>query len=145
VDGETGVLFVHYPDGRVTGDAFVMVKDEDEASKLLLKHKEMMGTRYIELFRSTASEVQQVFKRSQDPKYYQTTSSKDFSSAMPLSVLPPEMISGGRKDCIRMKNLPLESGVEQILEFLGIHSQHIVHQGVHMILNSQVSSFFLGL
>ena len=48
-------------------------------------------------------------------------------------------MSGGRKDCIRLRNLPLDCGVEQILEFLGIHSQHIVHQGVHMILNAQVS------
>lgn len=31
----------------------------------------------------------------------------------------------------------VKSGVEQILEFLGIHSQHIVHQGCHMIFNAQ--------
>lgn len=37
-----------------------MVKDEDQAIQALLKHKETMGTRYIELFRSTAAEVQQV-------------------------------------------------------------------------------------
>ncbi|CAF1485782.1 unnamed protein product, partial [Adineta steineri] len=60
VDGEEGVLFVHYPDGRSTGDAFVMVKTENEASQALLKHKETMGARYIELFRSTTAEVQQV-------------------------------------------------------------------------------------
>ena len=60
VDGEEGVLFVHYPDGRSTGDAFVMLKTENEAAQALLKHKEIMGTRYIELFRSTTAEVQQV-------------------------------------------------------------------------------------
>ena len=60
VDGEEGVLFVHYPDGRSTGDAFVMVKTEDQAAQALFKHKEMMGLRYIELFRSTTAEVQQV-------------------------------------------------------------------------------------
>lgn len=50
-----------------------------------------------------------------------------------------EMISGGnRRDCIRLRNLPLDCGVEQILEFLGVHSQHIMPQGVHMIYNSQV-------
>ena len=41
-----------------------------------------------------------------------------------------------------MKNLPLECGIEQLLEFLGVHSQHIVQQGVHMILNSQVNYNF---
>jgi epithelial splicing regulatory protein 1/2 len=114
-----------------------MFKIEEEACKALLKHKEIMGTRYIELFRSTTAEVQQVFKRSQDPKHYQNAL-KDIPFA-PLPLLPPEMISGGnRRDCIRLRNLPLECGVEQILEFLGVHSQHIMHQGVHMIFNSQV-------
>ena len=32
--------------------------------------------------------------------------------------------------------MPIDSGVEQILEFLGVHSQHIVQQGVHMIYNA---------
>lgn len=87
VDNEQGVLFVHYPDGRSTGDAFVMFKTDEEASRALLKHKETMGTRYIELFRSTTAEVQQVFKRSQDPKHYQN-SLKDIPFA-PLPLLPP--------------------------------------------------------
>ncbi|UJR20766.1 hypothetical protein I4U23_023883 [Adineta vaga] len=135
VDGEDGVLFVHYPDGRSTGDAFVMVKTENEASQALLKHKETMGVRYIELFRSTTAEVQQVFRRSQDPKNFQT-SLKDIPFA-PLPILPPEMLTtGNKRDCIRVRNLPIECGIEQILEFLGIHSQHIVAQGVHMVYNA---------
>lgn len=134
VDGEEGVLFVHYPDGRSTGDAFVMVKSELEASQTLVKHKETMGTRYIELFRSTTAEVQQVLRRSQDPKNFQT-SLKDIPYA-PLPMIPPEMLTiGNRKDCIRVRNLPMECGIEQILEFLGVHSQHIVAQGVHMVYN----------
>jgi hypothetical protein len=40
-----------------------MVKTENEASQALLKHKETMGARYIELFRSTTAEVQQVRSR----------------------------------------------------------------------------------
>ena len=40
-----------------------MVKTENEATQALLKHKEIMGTRYIELFRSTTAEVQQVSER----------------------------------------------------------------------------------
>ena len=114
-----------------------MFKTEEEVNKALTKHKETMGVRYIELFRSTTAEVQQVFKRSQDSKFYQS----NFKEAQltPLPILPPEMISGGnRKDCIRIRNLPTDCGVEQILEFLGVHSQHIIHQGVHMIFNAQV-------
>ena len=60
VDGEDGVLFVKKPDGRATGDAFVLLAVEHDAEKALQKHKENMGSRYIELFRSTTAEVQQV-------------------------------------------------------------------------------------
>jgi epithelial splicing regulatory protein 1/2 len=130
------VLFVHYPDGRATGDAVVMIGSEEEAANALLKHKAMMGPRYIELFRSTTAEVQQVLKRSQDPKNYQSNFKE--ASFVPLPVIPADLITGGnRKDCIRLRNLPFESSVEQILEFLGMHSQHIVQQGVHMIFNAQ--------
>ncbi len=92
-------MFVHYPDGRATGDAFVMVRTEEECAQALLKHKAMMGARYIELFRTTTAEVQQVLKRSQDPKNYQS----HFKEAA-LTMLPSEMISAGNvKDCVRLK------------------------------------------
>jgi epithelial splicing regulatory protein 1/2 len=58
-DGE-GILFVKKPDGRSTGDAFVLFADESDAPKALSKHRESIGQRYIELFRSTIAEVQQV-------------------------------------------------------------------------------------
>lgn len=59
-DGEDGVLFVKKWDGKATGDAFVLFREESDAPKALSKHKECIGTRYIELFRSTVAEVQQV-------------------------------------------------------------------------------------
>lgn len=58
--GKEGILFVTYPDGRPTGDAFVLFACEEYAQNALKKHKELLGKRYIELFRSTAAEVQQV-------------------------------------------------------------------------------------
>lgn len=58
------MLFVKKPDGRATGDAFVLFKEEMEGEKALLKHKEIIGSRYIELFRSTTAEVQQVSRLS---------------------------------------------------------------------------------
>lgn len=46
--------------------------------------------------------------------------------------------TGSRKDCIRLRGLPYEAQVEQILEFLGDSSKNIVYQGVHMVYNAQV-------
>lgn len=58
--GEDGVLFVKKNGGRATGDAFVLFETEEMASKALQKHRELIGSRYIELFRSSVSEVQLV-------------------------------------------------------------------------------------
>ena len=71
MEDESGVLFVRKPDGRATGDAFVLFAEELDAEKALQKHKEIMGTRYIELFRSTTAEVQQV-----SPKRHRVVSLK---------------------------------------------------------------------
>ena len=60
-----GVLFVKRPDGRATGDAFVLFAEEEDAEKALEKHKDSIGSRYIELFRSTTAEVQQVILYNQ--------------------------------------------------------------------------------
>jgi len=60
LDDDEGVLFVRRPDGRATGDAFVLFAEEGDAGKALSKHRESIGSRYIELFRSTTAEVQQV-------------------------------------------------------------------------------------
>lgn len=60
MDAEDGVLFVKKPDKRATGDAFVLFAHEEDAAKALSKHRELIGSRYIELFRSTTAEVQQV-------------------------------------------------------------------------------------
>ncbi|GBM19593.1 RNA-binding protein fusilli [Araneus ventricosus] len=59
MDGEEGVLFVKKADGRATGDAFVLFQSEEMAARALQKHREVIGSRYIELFRSTTAEVQQ--------------------------------------------------------------------------------------
>ncbi|XP_069687458.1 RNA-binding protein fusilli isoform X7 [Periplaneta americana] len=137
MDGEEGVLFVKKPDGRATGDAFVLFSQEEDAGKALSKHRELIGSRYIELFRSTTAEVQQVLNRSMDPKTYE--------QQMPLIAQVPQMpllpqhiiTSGTRKDCIRLRGLPYEAQVEHILDFLGEHAKNIVFQGVHMVYNAQ--------
>lgn len=63
LDGVDGVLFVKKPDGRATGDAFVLFPVESDAQHALSRHRESIGQRYIELFRSTTAEVQQVRPR----------------------------------------------------------------------------------
>lgn len=137
MDGDDGVLFVKKADGRATGDAFVLFQSEEMASRALQKHREVIGSRYIELFRSTTAEVQQVLNRCMDPRTYEQQ--QPLLTNLPqVPLISPQLLPpGSRKDCIRLRGLPFEAQVEQILEFLGEHSKNIVYQGVHMVYNAQ--------
>ena len=85
LDEDHGVLFVKKPDGRATGDAFVLFQEEGDGEKALQKHKEVIGSRYIELFRSTTAEVQQVRSDAQWPQGYR------FQGC--LHMFPPQVLN----------------------------------------------------
>uniref|UniRef100_A0A8C5PUK8 Epithelial splicing regulatory protein 1 n=1 Tax=Leptobrachium leishanense TaxID=445787 RepID=A0A8C5PUK8_9ANUR len=130
--GKEGILFVTYPDGRPTGDAFVLFSCEEYAQNALKKHKDLLGKRYIELFRSTAAEVQQVLNRySSAPLIPLQT--PPIIPVLPQPFIPPVNI----RDCIRLRGLPYVATIEDILEFLGEFSADIRTHGVHMVLNHQ--------
>lgn len=140
LDGEEGILFVRHPDGRSTGDAFVLFPDEDEANKALMKHKQCIGTRYIELFKSTTAEVQQVLNNTAEGTTQEANGSQPLISQIPqiFPTMAPQqaIICGNARDCIRLRGLPFEATVSDILTFLGEHSRNIVFHGVHMVYNA---------
>ncbi|XP_062836237.1 epithelial splicing regulatory protein 1 isoform X1 [Anolis carolinensis] len=130
--GKEGILFVTYPDHRPTGDAFVLFACEEYAQNALKKHKDLLGKRYIELFRSTAAEVQQVLNR------YSSTPLIPLPTPPILPVLPQQFVPPTNvRDCIRLRGLPYAATIEDILGFLGEFSADIRTHGVHMVLNHQ--------
>lgn len=136
-DGAEGLLFVKYPDGRPTGDAFVLFSCEEYAQNALKKHKQILGKRYIELFRSTAAEVQQVLNRYLSTPLISTLPP---SPVMPLPMLATQPFlpaSSSVRDCVRLRGLPYTAGIEDILEFMAEHTVDIKPHGVHMVLNQQ--------
>ncbi|RZF48745.1 hypothetical protein LSTR_LSTR013829 [Laodelphax striatellus] len=173
MDGTDGVLFVKKPDGRATGDAFVLFAEDEVAPKALSKHRELivlpdctakrnfnrktatvrsyfhmfqhsrMNRNYIlRWFAQTlgTKNSYHVLNRSMDPKTFEVTPAPLALPALPqpMPLLPQHVItSGTRKDCIRLRGLPYEAQVENILEFLGEHAKNIVFQGVHMVYNTQ--------
>ncbi|XP_041798411.1 epithelial splicing regulatory protein 1 isoform X2 [Chelmon rostratus] len=132
--GKDGILFVRYPDGRPTGDAFVLFACEDHAQCALRKHKEILGRRYIELFKSTAAEVQQVLNRYSSAPLIPVAPAPLVSVLPTVSLLPPP---GSMRDCLRLRGLPYTASIEDILTFLGEFTQDIRPHGVHMVLNQQ--------
>ncbi|NXX90552.1 ESRP2 protein, partial [Centropus bengalensis] len=132
--GKEGLLFVKYPDGRPTGDAFVLFSCEEYAQNALKKHKEILGKRYIELFRSTAAEVQQVVLN----RYMSTPLIPTLPTPI-IPVIPPPytIATGSVRDCVRLRGLPYTAGIDDILEFMGDATGDIKPHGVHMVLNQQ--------
>jgi hypothetical protein len=120
---EDGILFVFRPDGRPSGDAFVLFADDEAGKRALLKHKNRIGQRYIELFRTTQAEVQQVFNRS-----------RASPQAMLQHLVPT--VFGQKRDCIRLRGLPYEATINDIADFMGPHSRHITLHGIHMVFNN---------
>ncbi|CTQ86547.1 RRM domain-containing protein [Caenorhabditis elegans] len=119
------ILFITRTDGRPTGDAFVQFETEEDAQQGLLKHRQVIGQRYIELFKSTAAEVQQVVKRC---------NLINSSPAVANAVEAPEE---KKKDCVRLRGLPYEATVQHIVTFLGDFATMVKFQGVHMVYNNQ--------
>ncbi|XP_045512788.1 RNA-binding protein fusilli isoform X1 [Pieris brassicae] len=142
LDGEDGVLFVRRADRRATGDAFVLFANEEDSPKALARHRKLIGARYIELFRSTTAEVQQVLNRSLETRTSQSstpsTANPPTDGLLPVALVPQHVItSGTAKDCVRLRGLPYEAQVEHILNFLDEFAKNIVVQGVHMVYNAQ--------
>ncbi|KAL4642192.1 epithelial splicing regulatory protein 2-like [Arapaima gigas] len=136
-DGSEGLLFVKYPDGRPTGDAFVLFACEEYAQNALKKHKQILGKRYIELFRSTAAEVQQVLNRYVSTPLISTLPPPPAMMPVPVLATPPFLAGGNTRDCVRLRGLPYTAAIEDILEFMGEHTIDIKPHGVHMVLNQQ--------
>jgi RNA recognition motif. (a.k.a. RRM, RBD, or RNP domain) len=55
---DDGVILVTKSDGKATGEAYVHFASRDDMRTALRKDREMLGNRYIELFASSAEEMQ---------------------------------------------------------------------------------------
>mmetsp|Transcript_2523 Transcript_2523/g.3714 ORF Transcript_2523/g.3714 Transcript_2523/m.3714 type:complete len:314 (-) Transcript_2523:282-1223(-) len=62
---EESVKFVMRPDGRVSGEAFVTLSTPSEAEAAMLRHRNLIGNRYIELFPSGIEEAARQISRHQ--------------------------------------------------------------------------------
>ncbi|XDV40320.1 hypothetical protein PO909_009421 [Leuciscus waleckii] len=136
-DGTEGILFVRFPDGRPTGDAFVLFSCEEHAQNALKKHKDILGKRYIELFKSTAAEVQQVLNRYSSAPLIPVAPSPILSVLPQPTFVPQTAAVTGVRDCVRLRGLPYDASIQDILVFLGEYTADIKPHGVHMVLNQQ--------
>ncbi|XP_038069597.1 epithelial splicing regulatory protein 1-like isoform X1 [Patiria miniata] len=150
---EEGILFVKQRNGKMTGDAFVLFSTEEVANKALEKHKDYLKNRYIEIFRSTTAEVQQVLSRLHSeplvpegppqanvmvPNIIHPPQAHLIPQPHPAAFVPQQLITCGMiRDCIRMRGLPFKATIEDIMRFLGETANYIRPHGVHMVYTMQ--------
>ncbi|CAO2590364.1 Heterogeneous nuclear ribonucleoprotein H2 [Lemmus lemmus] len=63
-NGTSGVRFIYTREGRPSGKAFVDLESEDEVKLALKKDREIMGHRYVEVFKSNSVEMDWVLKHT---------------------------------------------------------------------------------
>ncbi|GMH42052.1 hypothetical protein BSKO_09971 [Bryopsis sp. KO-2023] len=62
--GEEGVVFSVTSSGRPTGEAYVEFMSEEAQQDAMKRHKQHMGSRYIELFKSTKADLLQALQQN---------------------------------------------------------------------------------
>eukprot|EP00111_Clytia_hemisphaerica_P019117 TCONS_00056438-protein len=139
--GEEGVMLVSHPDGSPTGDAFVLFETESEGQVALKKHRENIGKRYVELFRSTRAELQQVLTMYNvgyqlfNPVHGQTYPQVQ-TVINDRALINQRLQALMNMSCLRMRGLPFSAGQKDILNFLANHADNVV-SAVHIIYNLQ--------
>lgn len=57
--------------------------------------------------------------------------------------VPPTAAVTGVRDCVRLRGLPYDATIQDILVFLGEYTADIKPHGVHMVLNQQVRMLYV--
>ncbi|CAB3978688.1 epithelial splicing regulatory 1 isoform X6 [Paramuricea clavata] len=137
---QQGILFVYHPDGRPTGDAFVLFENAEHGKLALTKHRQTIGKRYVELFQMNRHEVIQVFTRHALP-----SSAVSFTAFRgmrpagpePLNLMQTNAYLSNVRNIIRLRGLPYSASVQDILDFLDEFAKYVSQAGVHMVYNYQ--------
>lgn len=62
--GREGVMIVRYSDGRASGDALVLFDNDRDLDRAMEKNRQSMGSRYVELYKSSLKEFQMVYRHA---------------------------------------------------------------------------------
>jgi len=96
--------------GRPSGIAFVEVSSDDDATKALTLDREDMGSRYIEMYKSSQSEL-----KGSVTGYGQSAPMSMMGGSQQMSGMQGGM--GGGNNCIRMRGLPWQATEQDIIMF----------------------------
>jgi len=155
-----GIFLCTHADGRPTGEAFVEFANEETAARAMQLHREPMGSRYVELFRSTKGEMMTAVQQ----RMYGMFSGAGGFSQFGVGQIPGMMgafgvqgLTGmnvaamqaaglgsmaglqGLSDtsenvCIKMRGLPYNAGQREIMDFF--EGYNILPNGIHIVMGA---------
>ncbi|CEF63784.1 RNA-binding protein fusilli [Strongyloides ratti] len=111
---DNGIIFIYKNDGKLSGDAFVIFCNEFDFERALMKNKKIIGSRYIKLFKANISQLHNYL----------------------LNINSNIKYGYNKKDCIRLRGLPFEAQIPEVIQFLGEYVYLVKQHGIHMILNN---------
>ncbi|XP_069781671.1 G-rich sequence factor 1 isoform X2 [Narcine bancroftii] len=141
---ENGVTITRDHRGRNTGDAFVQFASQEMAERALAKDREMIGSRYIEIFRSTKNDLRLYIRPSKKMARCPTaqeivTDSENCNVANSNGDNGEMMEEDGRDQNVQLSKNDLESN--HCIQKSDVHNVHM--RGLPFRVNGQdVVKFF---
>ncbi|CAM6102293.1 unnamed protein product [Calypogeia fissa] len=156
-----GIFLCTHADGRPTGEAFVEFTNEETAARAMQLHREPMGSRYVELFRSTKGEMMTaVQQRMYGGMFSGVGGFSQFGvnqipgmmgafgvqglTGMNVAALQAAGLSGisslngvgetSEHVCIKMRGLPYNAGQREIMDFF--EGYNILPNGIHVVMGA---------
>lgn len=112
--GEEGVVFSVTSSGRPTGEAYVEFMSEEAQQDAMKKHKQHIGPRYIELFKSTKADLLQALQQN---RFYKEQAESRQWITQNMSNMP------GDNPGLRSPYPPSIGGVEDVTKVLQSNKQ----------------------
>lgn len=111
---EDGITIVINFRGRKTGEAFVQFVSQEVANQALQRDRELIGTRYIEVYSCSSEDVQSTLKKRLSPQAVSQSADRTSPSQSNFRNVPFQSIP---LHCVHMRGLPFQATGTDIVKF----------------------------
>eukprot|EP00898_Chlorokybus_atmophyticus_P005946 jgi/Chlat1/6352/Chrsp44S05910 len=124
-----GIILGVTAQGRATGEAFVEFANEQDVASAVERNRQMMGRRYVEVFRSSHGDMQHAAKRGgYSPRPGAAVSTSSSTAAGYVAAGHPDPAYEG---VVRMRGLPYSATLADVYNFFS--GLEIVPDGIYLL------------
>lgn len=148
---QNGITFVSNRKGRRNGEAYVQFSSQKAADDALLRHKENIGQRYIEVFPSRSDEIRDVWGKKKSSDVPQSSPQMSNSGTVSASQSNPKTApsrppqrSSFSLHYIHARGLPYQVTVEEIIKFFSpyVISKIVIECAPDGYMNGEADVYF---